>query len=88
VNGQQVTLPDGRVIHPDQVLGDARKGTTLVVVGDTGNPEKVLPYVEGVDALVIEATYTQSEADLADQFDHLTAAQAAELAAQAGVGQL
>jgi len=88
VNGQEVTLPDGRVILPDQVLGDARKGTTLVVVGDTGNPEKVLPYIEGVDALVIEATYTEDEAELAEQFDHLTAAQAAGLAAKAQVGQL
>jgi ribonuclease Z len=88
VNGQQVTLPDGRVIQPDQVLGESRKGTTLVVVGDTGNPEKVLPYIEGVDALVIEATYTEEEAELAEQFDHLTAAQAAGLAAQAQVGQL
>jgi ribonuclease Z len=88
VNGQQVTLPDGRVIQPDQVLGESRKGTTLVVVGDTGNPEKVLPYIEGVDALVIEATYTEEEAELAEQFDHLTAAQSARLAAQAKVGQL
>jgi ribonuclease Z len=88
VNGQQVTLPDGRVIQPDQVLGESRKGTTLVVVGDTGNPEKVLPYIEGVDALVIEATYTEEEAELAEQFDHLTAAQSAQLAAQAKVGQL
>lgn len=88
VNGKQATLPDGRKIMPDQVLGETRKGTSLAVVGDTGSPEKVLPYVEGVDALVIEATYTQSEAELADQFDHLTAAQAAELASQAQVGRL
>ena len=88
VNGEPVTLPDGRTIHPDQVLGAPRKGTSLAVVGDTGNALKVLPYVEGVDALVIEATYTQEEAELASQFDHLTAAQSAELAAQAGVGQL
>lgn len=88
VNGQKVSLPDGRVIKPDQVLGVPRKGTTLAIVGDTGNADKLLPYVQGVDALVIEATYTQAEADLADQFDHLTAAQSAELARQAGVGRL
>jgi len=34
VNGKTVTLPDGRSIHPDQVLGESRKGTSLVVVGD------------------------------------------------------
>ena len=88
VNGQSARLPDGRVIEPDQVLGDPLKGTSLAVVGDTGNAQKVLPYIRGVDALVIEATYTQSEADLADQFDHLTAAQSAELAQEAQVGRL
>ena len=88
VNGKSVTLPDGRKINPDEVLGDERKGTSLAVVGDTGNADKVRPHVEGVDALVIEATYTQSEAALAEQFDHLTAARAAELALQADVGQL
>jgi len=48
----------------------------------------LLPYVQGVDALVIESTYTQEEADLAERFDHLTASQAATLAKEAGVGQL
>jgi len=88
VKGLEVTLPDGRKIKPDQVLGEPQKGTSLAIVGDTGNTGKVLPYIKDVDALVIEATYIEDEADLADQFDHLTAAQAAELAAQAQVGQL
>lgn len=88
VNEKRSVLPDGRVIEPDQVLGAARKGTSLVVVGDTGNPEKVLPYIQGADALVIEATYTQEFSNLAVQFDHLTAAQSAELATKAGVKQL
>jgi ribonuclease Z len=88
VQGKQVTLPDGRNIKPDQVLGDARKGASLVVVGDTGKPDKVLPFIQGVDALVIESTYIQAEQELADRFDHLTAAQAAGLAKEAGVGSL
>ncbi len=37
---------------------------------------------------MIEATYTEEEAELADQFDHLTAAQAAQLAVDTRVGQL
>lgn len=88
VNGLQVELPDGREISPDDVLGEARDGTSLIVVGDTGNADKLLPYVQGADALVIEATYIQSEEDLAVRFDHLTAAQAAALAKQAGVDEL
>jgi len=88
VAGKRVVLPDGRRIKPDQVLGEPRQGITLVVVGDTGSPEKLLPYVRAADALVIEATYIQAEADLAERFDHLTAQQAATLAKEAGVGQL
>jgi ribonuclease Z len=88
VNGKTVTLPDGRTIDPDQVLGEPRKGTSLVVVGDTGRPEKVIQYAKDADALVIESTYIQAEEDLAKRFDHLTAVQAAGVAKEAGVGQL
>jgi ribonuclease Z len=88
VNGKTVTLPDGRSIQPDQVLGESRKGTSLVVVGDTGRADKLVEYVRDVDGLIIESTYIQAEEDLAQRFDHLTAAQAAALAREAGVGQL
>jgi ribonuclease Z len=88
VDGKEVMLPDGRIILPDQVLGESRKGISLVIVGDTGKTDKILPYIKDADALVIESTYIQEERELADQFDHLTAAQAAELAKRAGVRQL
>ncbi|MFW5713966.1 MAG: ribonuclease Z [Brevefilum sp.] len=88
VEEKEVRLPDGRKIKPDQVLGAEREGTSLAVVGDTGNADKLLPHIKEVDALVIESTYIQAEADLADRFDHLTAKQAAELAQKAGVRQL
>ncbi|MDY6847080.1 MAG: ribonuclease Z [Chloroflexota bacterium] len=88
VNGKTVTLSDGRSIQPDQVLGKSRKGTSLVVVGDTGRADKLVEYVRDADGLVIESTYIQAEEDLGQRFDHLTAAQAATLAREAGVGQL
>ena len=88
VAGKVVHLPDGRKIQPDQVLGDERLGTSLVVVGDTGHAEKLMPHIQDADALVIEATYIQAEADLAERFDHLTAHAAAELAKEAGIGEL
>jgi ribonuclease Z len=88
VNGQPVTLPDGRTIHPDQVLGPARPGTRLVHVGDTGRTDDLLQVCQGADALIIEATYLEEEAEMARDFAHLTARQAAELAIRAGVQQL
>jgi ribonuclease Z len=88
VNGQSITLPDGRTIQPDQVLGAERPGTRLVHVGDVGRTDELLEVCQGADALVIEATYLKEETEMAAQFAHLTARQAAELAARTGVGYL
>ncbi len=86
--GESVVLPDGRCIAADQVLGEFRPGLRLAVVGDTGDAPSLLETCRSVDALVIEATYLEEEAELARQFSHLTARQAAELARQAGVRRL
>jgi ribonuclease Z len=88
VRGQQVTLPDGRIIQPDDVLGPSRPGTKFVFVGDAGRIDDLVEPVREADALVIEATYTSLEADVAREFGHLTARQAAELASVAGVRHL
>ena len=88
VAGQPVTLPDGRVITPDEVLGELRPGTRFAYIGDVGNVEPLVEIVRGVDGLVIEATYLDEERDMARQFAHLTAKQAADLAKRAGVGRL
>lgn len=88
VNGQVVTLPDGRQIHPDQVLGEMRPGARLVHVGDVGQTADLLEVCREADALVIEATYLEAELEMARDFAHLTARQAAELAREAGVRQL
>ena len=88
VAGQVVSLPDGRSIAPEQVLGAERPGTRLVHVGDAGRTSDLLPFCRDADALVIEATYLDEEAQMAADFAHLTARMAAELAVQAGVRQL
>lgn len=88
VSGEPITLAGGRVVRPDEVLGEAVPGTKLVFVGDAGRTDDLVEEVSDADALVIEATYLEIEADMAYQFGHLTAAQAARLAAEAGVRQL
>jgi ribonuclease Z len=88
VNGLAVTLPDGRTIQPDQVLGEERPGTRLVHVGDVGRTENLVEVCRDADALVIEATYLEEEAEMARDFAHLTAHKAAQLAQQAGVKHL
>ncbi|MBN1955131.1 MAG: ribonuclease Z [Anaerolineae bacterium] len=88
VAGETVRLPDGRLIQPDQVLGPLRQGSALAIVGDTARIDNLVDAVRGVDLLVIESTYLERDADLARQFGHLTASQAATLAREAGVRKL
>jgi len=88
VNGEPITLADGRRVDPEQVLGPLKPGVRLVHVGDAGRTEDLVEPCRDADALVIESTYLEAEADMARQFSHLTARQAAQLAIEAGVRQL
>lgn len=80
VRGEAITLADGRVIYPDEVLGEVEKGTKLVFTGDVADADALRPYISEADCLVIEATYLTVEVDMAAEVGHLTAAQAAMLA--------
>jgi len=88
VQGQPITLADGTVVHPEQVLGEEVRGTKYVHVGDAGRTDDLIAPCRDADTLVIEATYTSDEAELAARFGHLTARQAAELAVAANVKHL
>lgn len=88
VNGATITLADGRRVGPEDVLGPLESGARLIHVGDCGDTSGLLEVARGADALVIEATYLEVEADMARDFGHLTAAQSARLARDAGVRQL
>ncbi len=88
VNGLPVTLPDGRVILPEQVLGLEKPGTRFVHIGDVGRTNELVDICRGVDTIVMESTYLEEEADMAKQFAHMTARGAAELALTSGVKHL
>ena len=88
VAGTSVTLENGKTVKPDEVLGPEVAGARLVHVGDTGSTDEILEAARGADALVIEATYLEEEREMAKEYAHLTARQSAELARDAGVGQL
>lgn len=88
IQGESVRLADGRVVTPDEVLGDSEPGVRLVHVGDAGRTDDIIDVVRGADALIIEATYLHEEVEMARQFGHLTARRAATLAHEADVGHL
>jgi ribonuclease Z len=83
----RVSTPDGGTVALDEV-SEPRPGQSFAFLMDTRLCEGAEALADGVDMLVAEATFLESEADLAEQYGHLTAAQAARLAARAGVRHL
>lgn len=88
VNGESVTLEDGRMVDPEMVMGPERSGTRLAALGDLGETDSLVNLLMDVDGLVIESTYLDEEAGMAKQFSHLTAKQAAEFAKRIHARQL
>jgi ribonuclease Z len=86
--GEAVTLPDGRTVTAEQVLGPARSGRKVVITGDTAPSDEVAEAAWGSDVLVTEATFSEEERERAEETMHQTAAQAARIAQRAEVGLL
>jgi ribonuclease Z len=76
-----------RVVEVEQV-SEARRGQRFAFVMDTRLCDGVYELADGADLLVIEATFLTEDEDLAVQYGHLTARQAAQVAAECGVRTL
>ena len=72
-------------VRPEQVVGEDRPGRKIVYSGDTMPCQAVEVLAEGADLLIHEATFLSDERARARETGHSTAAQAAELARDAGV---
>lgn len=86
--GKTITTPDGSVITPDMILGPPRPGRTIVFSGDTRPCEEMIPFCKHADVLIHEATFDSSLEDIAYQYGHTTAVQAARIAKESSVGSL
>jgi ribonuclease Z len=86
--GRPVRLADGRTIEADDVLGPPEGRKKLVIVGDTETTDGLAEHARDADMLVIEATFLERDAAVARAYGHLTAAEAAALAAASNVKQL
>jgi ribonuclease Z len=83
--GEPVRLADGRVVSPEQLVGERRAGRRIVLAGDSAPSEHVVAAATAADVLVHEATFSTEEADRARETSHSTAADAAAVALAAGV---
>jgi ribonuclease Z len=87
-HGETITLDDGRVIRPEDLVGTPRHGRTVVYSGDTRPHLPLIEAARGADLLVHEATFGGDELERAQETGHSTAAEAARVAAEAGVRRL
>ncbi len=86
--GEDITLPDGRVVTPAELVGPTRAGRILVFTGDARPSESTVDIAHGADLLIHEATFAEDEAPLALETGHSTAREAAMIARAASVKQL
>jgi ribonuclease Z len=83
-----ITLVDVRVIQPDEVLVPPRDGRKIVYSGDTRSIEEMIAFADHADALIHEATFDHSLADIAYHYGHSTVTEAATIAKEAQVKKL
>lgn len=86
--GRPVTLADGRVVAPEEVVEPPRRGRVVVVTGDTRPCAGTVAAARGADLLIHDATFGDAEAPRAAETMHATAREAARVAREAGVGRL
>jgi ribonuclease Z len=86
--GEPVTLDDGRVVQPSELVGPRRPGRTVVITGDTRPCDGTAVAARDADLLVHEATFGDEEAERAVETGHSTAREAGALARRAGCRRL
>lgn len=86
--GEAISLPDGRVIQPDQVLGPSRPGASMAYCTDTRPCDTAIELARDVDLLIYEGTFEAGMAAEARKKGHSTVADAARIAREAGVAEL
>ncbi|MCO5170496.1 MAG: ribonuclease Z [Planctomycetes bacterium] len=79
----KVDAPDGPVTLAE--VTEHKRGAAFGFVMDTRPCEGALALVRGTDLAVVESTYLEEHADLARDHKHLTAREAATIAAEGGV---
>ncbi len=87
-NGKDVVLDTGEIIANGLLSFDPPKPKSYAFCSDTAYKPDIVPLITGVDALYHEATFLESEADLAVKTKHATAKEAAKIAKDAKVGTL
>ena len=86
--GEEITLSDGKVVKPKDVMGPMRAGRKIVYTGDTKPFEAFAKFAAGADLVIHDCTFDDSLTEKAGVDGHSTPSQAAEQAKAANAKQL
>lgn len=86
-NGHEIII-DGRIIKPNQVLGEKRPGKKIGISGDTMPTKELERFFAECDYLVFDSTFLDEEKQRAQDTCHSTAKEAATLGKNARVKNL
>ncbi|OZM58668.1 ribonuclease Z [Lottiidibacillus patelloidae] len=86
--GKKITLPDGSTLDGNTLIGPAKKGRIIAILGDTRVCENAVNLSKSADLVIHEATFKSNEHELAHRYFHSTAKEAAAVAEKAGAKRL
>lgn len=87
-NGKDILLDDGTTVLNEELTFDPELPKSYAFCSDTAYNEAIIPIIKKVDVLYHEATFLQSESNLAAKTMHATAIEAATIASKAQVKKL
>jgi len=80
--GKDVTTTNGIIIKSSDVMGETRRGSKYVFLGDTSNSDSLLEDAKNCDILVHEATFDSKQREKAIEGGHSTSSMAGQFAAK------
>lgn len=87
-DGQDVVLPDGRIVKSVEVTGEPKEGFKVTILGDTKYCENSIRLSEDADVVVHEGTFDIETSELARLYGHSTIVDAAEVCEKSNAGSL
>ena len=87
-DGQQVELEDGQILDGKDFLGPSQKGRIITILGDTRYIAASVELALDADLLIHEATFSETDEQLAHDYYHSTTKQAAMVAKQSNAKKL
>ena len=86
-NGEEIEV-NGKIIKPEQVLGEPRKGIKITYSGDTVPCEEMIYFAKESTVLIHEATFTKEDELNASEHSHSTSSDAAMIARESNSEKL